>query len=110
MPTHITINQYSLLINIARIEPCSVSKLARAMHLERTTLVRNMKPVFSAGLITDSSIDGSRDRQLTLTQAGYACLETAVPLWEKTQAEIKKIIGDQKFKNFIETLSLLEQL
>jgi DNA-binding MarR family transcriptional regulator len=107
-PSGITINQYSLLVHIGRIAPCSVSKLAAAMRLERSTLVRNMKPLFSAGLLADSSPDGSRDRQLQLTKAGDKCVKTAVPLWEKTQRKIKKYIGERKFKNFMETVLLLE--
>ncbi|MDR3199900.1 MAG: MarR family winged helix-turn-helix transcriptional regulator [Spirochaetales bacterium] len=110
MPSGITVNQYALLINSSRIAPCSVSKLAAAMRLERTTLVRNMKPLLSAGLLMDSSPDGSRDRQLMLTRAGRACLRTAMPLWEKAQMKIKKYMGGRKFKSFMETVSLLEKI
>ncbi|MDR3200811.1 MAG: MarR family winged helix-turn-helix transcriptional regulator [Spirochaetales bacterium] len=109
-PSGITINQYSLLVNTGRIAPCSVSKLAAAMRLERSTLVRNMKPLFQAGLLMDSSPDGSRDRKLRLTRAGYKCLKTAVPLWEKTQMKLKGRIGERKFKNFMETALLLENI
>jgi DNA-binding MarR family transcriptional regulator len=109
-PAHITVNQYALLMNIAAIAPCSVSTLARAMRLERTTLVRNMNPLFAAGLIGDGSLDGRRDRRLSLTEAGRAALEMAGPLWEKTQTEVKGIIGEEKFNAFMETIVRLERL
>jgi hypothetical protein len=80
------------------------------MRLERSTLVRNMKPLFPAGLLMDSAPDGSRDRQLLVTKAGYTCLKTAVPLWEKTQLKIKSHIGERKFKNVMKTVSLLENI
>jgi DNA-binding MarR family transcriptional regulator len=60
----ITLAQYSLLINLFKIAPCSTSVLAKAMKLERTTLVRNIKPLVAVGLIQDLAKEGERDRQL----------------------------------------------
>jgi DNA-binding MarR family transcriptional regulator len=109
-PVHMTVNQYALLMNIAAKEPCSVNTLARAMRLERTTLVRNMKPLFAAGLVGDDPLEGSRVRPLSLTDAGRAALETAGPLWEKTQTDIKGIIGEEAFSTFMETMVRLQRL
>ena len=48
-PAGLTITQYSLLAHLARGEGASVSALAGRMGMERTTLVRNLKPLVAAG-------------------------------------------------------------
>lgn len=51
----ITRGQYALLANIERNPGISVSALAETMDLERTTLVRNLKPLEARGLIVDAA-------------------------------------------------------
>jgi DNA-binding MarR family transcriptional regulator len=89
---------------------CSTTALARIMKLERTTLIRSLKPLFEAGLIQDLSEEGKRNRQLTLTEAGLVTLEAAQKLWEKAQAGFKKHIGEEDFEKLVNTIVELEQL
>jgi DNA-binding MarR family transcriptional regulator len=63
------------------------------MKLDRSTLVRNMKPLFENKLIKDISGEKNRDRKLVLSKSGLGRLKTARPLWEKAQRNIKGIIG-----------------
>ncbi|URN84259.1 MarR family winged helix-turn-helix transcriptional regulator [Acetobacterium wieringae] len=44
-PCHLSISQFSILKHIDGMEPVSVSELAAAIRLDRTTLVRNLKPL-----------------------------------------------------------------
>ena len=104
-PSGITINQYSLLLNLYRIAPCSVSTLAKAMRLDRTTLVRNIKPLIGAGLIQDLAKEGERDRQLIISGTGLATLEAAQKLWEKAQAGLKKHIDVQELEKLANTIA-----
>jgi DNA-binding MarR family transcriptional regulator len=110
LPAGITITQYSLLSNLYRTAPCSVSALAKTMGLDRTTLVRNMKPLVDAGLIRDLAEEGGRDRQLTVTTPGLKSLETAQRLWEKAQAGLKQHIGEKDLKKLMVAAAGLEQL
>ena len=106
----ITINQYSLLINLLRTAPCSTTSLAKTMKLDRTTLIRNIKPLVEKGLIQDLSEEGERDRQLTVTSKGVETLEIAQKLWEKAQAGLKTHIGKDSFEGLMNTISELEHL
>ena len=65
----ITRGQYALLANIERNPGISVSALAETMDLERTTLVRNLKPLEARGLIVDAACKG-RSRSLQLSVEG----------------------------------------
>ena len=90
---HLSVNQYSLLVNINQLDICSVSDLAIYIGLERTTLVRTLKPLFDKELIEDISETAQRNRQIKITQKGKEILEKGKPLWKQAQKEIEDKIG-----------------
>jgi DNA-binding MarR family transcriptional regulator len=106
----LTVTQYSLLINLFRAAPCSVTALAKIMELERTTLIRNIQPLIKAGLLQDLSEERERDRQLAVTEAGLVSLEAAQKLWEKAQTGLKKHVGEKELKKLMNTIATVEHL
>lgn len=46
-PTGLTIRQYTLLSYLQSLQPINVTRLALAMNLDRTSLVRNLKPLLA---------------------------------------------------------------
>lgn len=109
-PVNLTINQYSLLINLQRLEVCSVSELAEKVRLERTTCVRMVKPLIQRGLVCDNSAAGERSRKLTLTEAGKDLLKQAIPLWEEAQEEMDSKLGKEKVDTLLSILCEIEQM
>lgn len=103
----LTVNQYSLLVNINQLEICSVSDLAIYVGLERTTLVRTLKPLFDKKLIEDISETTQRNRQIKITQIGKEVLEKGKPLWKQAQKEIEDKIGKDNILVLSEILSKL---
>jgi len=106
-PTGLSVNQLSLLVNLNRLETGSVSDLASFVGLERTTLVRTLKPLLEKGLIADNSAAGQRNRALQLTEMGKQTMEQGLPLWESAQAEIERRIGKEKVKELYEIIATL---
>lgn len=106
-PIGLTVNQFSLLKNLNCLETGSVSDLANLVGLERTTLVRTLKPLLDRGLIFDNSTACQRNRSLQLTQAGKKTIEQGLPLWESAQAEIENRIGKENINELCETLAIL---
>jgi DNA-binding MarR family transcriptional regulator len=106
-PIGLTAGQYSLLKNINRLKTCSVSDLAVYVGLERTTLVRSLKPLFKLGYIEDVSEKGRRSRQLKVTEAGQQILNQGELLWRKTQEEMEQKIGKEKLQQLLEILARL---
>ena len=92
-PVGVSINQYSLLVNISRMEGCGTGELAQRVRLEKSTLVRTLQPLLRDGLIVDRSSGARRRRRLCLTPAGRDVLERAFPLWNKAQEEISAKSG-----------------
>lgn len=104
---NLTVNQYSLLVNINQLEICSVSDLAIYVGLERTTLVRTLKPLFDKKLIEDISETNQRNRQIKITQKGKEVLEKGKPLWKQAQKEIEDKIGKDNILVLSEIFSKL---
>ena len=108
--TGLTINQYSLLVNIQRLNLCSVSQLATQVNLERTTLVRMLKPLFEKKWIEDLSKNGERNRKIQLTMHGEKILLEAKYYWQLAQNEIEGKIGKQKVEILMDILNELEEM
>jgi DNA-binding MarR family transcriptional regulator len=92
-PAGIGANQFSLLVNIDRMEGCAIGELARKINLEKSTLVRTLQPLLRAELIVDKSQAKTRKRELYLTPAGKEVLQKALPLWTEAQENVKAKLG-----------------
>lgn len=108
-PSNIKIGQFSLLKHIKQLEPVSVSYLALIIRLDRTTLVRNLKPLEQSGFVEDISAQGTRNRQLKLTAKGVEKYKHAEELWEKAQNFLGEYLG-KDIDVFSTLLSKIEAL
>lgn len=94
-PCHLSVSQFSILKHILTMAPVSVSELAAEIRLDRTTLVRNLKPLEQQGLIHDIAKSGTRSRQLCLTTEGREKIEQAHVYWQQAQAQIEAQLGQE---------------
>jgi DNA-binding MarR family transcriptional regulator len=92
-PVGINLAQFSLLRNIRRHQPVSLTRLAEIVELDRSTLGRNVRVLKRMGLATILPGDDLREATLSLTEAGQRTLGAAVPIWEGTQDEIHRQLG-----------------
>jgi len=109
-PSNLKLGQFSLLKHINQLGPISVSDLALIMRLDRTTLVRNLKPLEKDGLVEDISAEGTRNRQLKLTAKGIETYRLAEKLWEKAQNFLEEYLGKDNIDTFTVLLSKIEAL
>lgn len=109
-PSGLKISQYSLLKTIERLEPVCVSDLAAEIRLDRTTLVRNLKPLEEKVIISDLSKKGRRNRQLILTENGRGKLRSAELLWRKAQDCIEQSLGEQDLATLTSLLLKIENM
>lgn len=106
----VTIRQYSLLLNISRAESLNVRELADKSNLDRSTLARNLKPLFTKELIQDLKLPKARDSKLKLTDKGMKTLIQAQDLWEEAQGTVIKKLGYDKLAMLDIVLKELETL
>lgn len=92
-PLGLTSGQFSLLMSLNRPEAPSISAVAGLLVMDRTTLTANLKPLEKRGLVV-VSVDRTdrRGRLLTLTEAGHLLLKSAVPIWERTHADVDRLL------------------
>lgn len=109
-PSGLTVSQYSILKNIKFLGSVSVSELAIKIRLDRTTLVRSLKPLEAASLIIDVSQKGTRNRQLQLTEKGAEKFIEAEYLWNDAQNIITQKIGKENIEKLTSLLSMIERL
>lgn len=109
-PSNLKIGQFSLLKHIDKLGPVSVSDLALSIRLDRTTLVRNIKPLEERGFIKDIAIEGTRNRQLKLTDKGIQAYKSAEELWVKAQSFLEEYLGSDNIDTFTALLSKIEAL
>lgn len=76
--------------------PPSITELAAALDLDRSTLSRNLKPMETAGLVEIVPGHG-RARLVRATAAGRAAYRAGVSLWRAAQDEAKARLGAQQF-------------
>lgn len=94
-PVGLTSGQFSLLMSLNRPEPPTMGSVAALLAMDRTTLTANLKPLERRGLVeTKVDPDDRRGRRLVLTDAGRMTLQAAVPIWERTQAELARLLAE----------------
>ncbi len=109
-PCGLRVNQFSLLAHIKSLEPVSVSDLALAMRLDRTTLVRNLRSLEEQGFIEDIAATGTRSRQLKLTERGLKLTLEAEAVWSEAQNSLVNYLGKEEVAALTELLSKIEAL
>ncbi len=103
----INVAQFSLLRHLQRLDKPSISSLAEAMGLDRSTLGRNLKVLEAEGLVAMAEGDDLRNRLVLLTEQGKARLLAAEPAWEQAQERLVDTLGEAQRD---ELVRLLKQL
>lgn len=89
----VTISQVNLLAALGKIGPCPPSRLGEVLQLERSTVSRNVSLLLSHGWIEAVSSDAKGIREVALTRAGRAKIESVMPTWRQVQQEATQLLG-----------------
>ncbi|RAL20105.1 MarR family transcriptional regulator [Lujinxingia litoralis] len=110
-PVGLTSGQFSLLMSLNRPAPPSMGAVASLLAMARTTLTANLKPLQRQGLVVVRvDPDDHRGRLLELTPAGHEALLAAMPIWERTHAEIDALVGEEAAEPLRQALAILAEL
>jgi DNA-binding MarR family transcriptional regulator len=102
--------QFTILAILSSVDAITVTELADAMILDRTTLTRNLRPLEKQGMIQTGAGDDRRTRMISLTKKGLNKLEAAIPLWKHAQKEVTKYLGNNRFDKFLNELNYVEKM
>ncbi|WP_287028106.1 MULTISPECIES: MarR family winged helix-turn-helix transcriptional regulator [Pseudomonas] len=106
----LTTAQFSLLRHLERLESPSITDLAAAMGLERSTLGRNVRVLEGQGLLELGNAVDQRNRLVSMTALGRARLDDAVHAWNDAQLRLTQKFGSEKRAALIALLDELHAL
>lgn len=109
-PSGLKVTQYSLLNHLRRLGPLTMGELSKAIRLERTTLVRNLKPLEKMGFVSIIAAKTSQANQVSITVSGLKSLEAAVPYWNQAQEYIKNLFTEEERVIFFGALQKIESI
>lgn len=106
-PTGINLAQFSLLRNIRRHGPLSLTALSDLVELDRSTLGRNVKVLERDGLVSTAAGKDQREALIRLSAQGERTLDQALPLWRGVQAEVQTRVGADRLADLEALLGAL---
>ena len=94
-PFDLTNQQFSLLMSLNRPAPPGMGAVANLLAMDRTTLTAALKSLERRSLVK-VTVDPQdrRGRLMELTPVGRSLLARAVPMWQRTHAEIEGRLTD----------------
>ncbi|OLU26164.1 MarR family transcriptional regulator [Pseudomonas sp. PA15(2017)] len=104
----LSVAQYSLLRHLQRLDRPSITDLADAVGLERSTLGRNLRLLEGHGLVALADGADQRNRLVSLTIRGEALLAEAQDAWQAVQLELKQRLQPHHLQALDELLASLD--
>jgi DNA-binding MarR family transcriptional regulator len=105
------LNQHGLLptqtpiLGLLAAKPgASMSEVSDWMAMDRTTLVRNLRPLEREGLVKATGKGRGNKVSLALTPKGRKTLERFVPDWRVAQQKVIKTLGKERWTQILRDL------
>ncbi|PWR25330.1 MarR family winged helix-turn-helix transcriptional regulator [Zavarzinia aquatilis] len=106
----IGIAQLSLLIRLYYFGEVTMSRLARNLETDRTTLARNVQLLERSGHVAVVEGEDRRKRLVRLTDKGFDSLKIAIPRWQEAQRVLHERLGGEQWGDLFKGLRLLASL
>lgn len=103
-PTGIRSTQFTLLVTMASSNAQTLTEMANALVMDRTTLTRNLKPLEKMGFIQTAEAKDKRSKAYILTQQGRDVVNRAVPKWKSAQARVNEALGESEAQMLLSKL------
>jgi len=110
-PAGLLATQFALLAVLARErgkDGIPMTRLAKRLGMDRTTLTRNLRVVERAKWVSVRAGEDPRERLVTLTAAGRKKFAAALPLWKDAQTRTVKRLGRANLTRLLDLTARLE--
>ena len=94
--------QLPILVAAAQQPSVPLAKLAQALGMDRTTLLRNVRPLVRRRLLQVSTAADSPRTELQATTAGRALLARAYPDWRRAQQRSLELLQGSDWSRSME--------
>jgi DNA-binding MarR family transcriptional regulator len=96
--------QTPVLAALAEMPEVDMAKLSGWLGMDRTTLLRNLRPLERDGLVKASGKGPGSKVSLSLTSKGRKVLMKFVPDWRKAQAKVVATLGEDRWTAILNDL------
>src|SRR4051812_1759082 len=96
--------QGTILSSLMARESWSMAELSDWLAMERTTLVRNLRPLQRDGLVRINGGGRGRVVELAITAKGRKQMEKLAPAWKSAQRAAVKTIGEKRWSAILSDL------
>lgn len=79
----------------------SMAELSEWLGMERTTLLRNLRPLQRDGLVRTKGGGRGGPVELEITKKGRAALTKVLPAWHSAQDKVVAILGQERWSSII---------
>jgi DNA-binding MarR family transcriptional regulator len=109
-PAGIKSTQFALLMTVFFQEGTTMSRLAKILNMDRTTLSRNVKLLAQRKLINIEEGKDRREQLISINKSGRDILEKAIPLWKEAQQAVTNELGEQRLQSLMADLNILNHI
>jgi DNA-binding MarR family transcriptional regulator len=102
--SNLTANQFSVLMASYSQEDILLTRLAKILGMERTTLSRNLSILERRKLVSIAMGADRRERRIAITKKGITLLERTLPLWQRAQNEVVDLVGPEEWEGLLSGL------
>jgi DNA-binding MarR family transcriptional regulator len=89
-------SQFNLLVAVAKNGPVRRIDLGKRLHLDPSTLTRNLQVILKQGWIEERPDEADqRSSRLKITPKGGKLLESIAPAWKRAQARARQMLGSE---------------
>jgi DNA-binding MarR family transcriptional regulator len=106
-PVGIKASQFNVLVAVASTDPATVPQVAKLLAMDRTTLLRNLRPLTAAGFLQVTAGSGRRPDEIALTVSGQNALTSAIKAWQGAQRHLTQHLGGGQAAQLLQGLGRL---
>src|SRR3954452_11909180 len=98
--------QGTILASLMAKESWNMAELSDWLGMERTTLVRNLRPLQRDGLVQINGGGRGRLVELAITAKGRKQIEKLTPAWKSAQTAAAKTLGKKRWSAMLTDLEI----
>ena len=99
--------QFMMLMRLHDLGEVPMTRLAREMETDRTTMARNVRVLERTGHVAVAGSGDRRARKVRLTDTGLAALKRGFPLWQEAQKDLRHLLGRDVWANLTKQMRRL---
>jgi DNA-binding MarR family transcriptional regulator len=99
--------QFTILVAAYKHGRAPLAEVAERLGMDRTTLLRNVRPLARRRLVEVSPAADSKRTEIRATPAGRALVVRLYPEWKKAQVHALEALGDQDLSRSLDALGAM---